>query len=57
MKRVMLKSPCRICGLVNVLNLEGVFHHKQPWNVLEECIPSDNLEYLEWQYNKRSQTC
>lgn len=54
----MFKSHCRICKRtmsgtgwpeVNLL-------HANTSGVLEECIPSNNLEYLEWLYNKKNES-
>lgn len=52
----MFKSRCRICEtsyghhLLNDLDIPEVCHNR-----IDKYSPSDNLEYLEWCYNKQNE--
>jgi len=58
----MNRSPCRICGAWRVQGYHFVpvdiggptTNIPNPYVRKEECVPSDNLEYLEQQYEKRN---
>jgi hypothetical protein len=52
----MFESPCRICKCWSVQNRHWICNERfSMWSDghYEECEPSDNLEYLEYLYNKK----
>lgn len=54
-----MKSPCRICRAFRVQGKHWISDHPDSKLLTEygighyeKCIPSDNLEYLEWRYDE-----
>ena len=56
----MYKSPCKICGhpqMAHLAHLRPVQYYRCDQHTLCPCIeywPSDNLEYLEWCDERRT---
>lgn len=56
------KSSCRICGSWRVNGKHFKSYNPNSRSLVvymegyyEECVPSDNLEYLEWCYDKKGE--
>lgn len=54
------ESPCRVCGCWSVQNHHWISDHPLSNKIseysqghYEKCVPLDNLEYLEWCYERK----